>query len=213
MLKSKDSHQWEVILIYLRTRNSTIHYLLSRKQPADNPEKLIIVWCFIRFDREVRLSRENLTLTAVETIGGPDYQIVQSLLDPPPDEGDILLVEGDCPLPPLRIPANPGKLIHEARELSEEMLGQLPVTLYRPVKVLRTDWKLQEENPVIGLSRLFGSVGQPGPEIVAAGATTVIYNYGFLSDWGDARIIAFEEFRGEVPYRIILQITDSYRGY
>lgn len=44
-------------------------------------------------------------------------------------------------------------------------------------------------------------------------ATPVIFNNGFFSDWYEARIIALEEFRGEIPLRILLQLTDRYHNY
>lgn len=46
-----------------------------------------------------------------------------------------------------------------------------------------------------------------------AGATPIIYTNGYFSDWGDSRILALEELRGEVPYRELLKLTDSYHNY
>lgn len=44
-------------------------------------------------------------------------------------------------------------------------------------------------------------------------ATNVEYNNGFLSDWGDAKIISIEEMRGEIPYKTLLKLTDAYQNY
>ena len=44
-------------------------------------------------------------------------------------------------------------------------------------------------------------------------AVPIIYSNGFFSDWGDARILALEEFRGGIPYSILLALTDGYHGY
>lgn len=46
-----------------------------------------------------------------------------------------------------------------------------------------------------------------------AGAIPVEYNNGFFSDWKDARKISIEELRGEIPYRILLKLTDAYHNY
>lgn len=45
------------------------------------------------------------------------------------------------------------------------------------------------------------------------GAVNVIYNNGFFSDWGDARIICIEELRGQIPYSTLLQLLDGYHNY
>lgn len=45
------------------------------------------------------------------------------------------------------------------------------------------------------------------------GCTAVEYNNGFFTDWGDARKIVIEEMRGEIPYRILLKLTDGYHNY
>lgn len=45
------------------------------------------------------------------------------------------------------------------------------------------------------------------------GAVNVIYENGFFSDWGDARVICLEEMRGQIPYRVLLMLTDSYHNY
>ena len=45
------------------------------------------------------------------------------------------------------------------------------------------------------------------------GAVPVIYNNGFFSDWGDATVLALEEFRGNIPYSLLLALTDGYHGY
>lgn len=46
-----------------------------------------------------------------------------------------------------------------------------------------------------------------------AGATPVTYNNGFFSDWGAARTIAIEEFRGDIPLKEVLKLCDQYHNY
>lgn len=50
-------------------------------------------------------------------------------------------------------------------------------------------------------------------EAFEAGCVPVVYNNGYFSDWGGARKIVFEEFRGQIPYGEILKITDDYHNY
>lgn len=45
------------------------------------------------------------------------------------------------------------------------------------------------------------------------GAMNVTYENGFFSDWGDARCICIEEFRGQIPYAEILKLLDGYHNY
>lgn len=46
-----------------------------------------------------------------------------------------------------------------------------------------------------------------------AGARNVDYNNGFFTDWGSDRIISIEEMNGQIPYKILLKITDQYHNY
>lgn len=45
------------------------------------------------------------------------------------------------------------------------------------------------------------------------GAIPVEYNNGFFSDWGDAKTICIEEFRGGIPYGTLLKLLDGYHNY
>nr|WDW25917.1 MAG: replication-associated protein [Canine stool-associated circular virus]WDW25919.1 MAG: replication-associated protein [Canine stool-associated circular virus] len=45
------------------------------------------------------------------------------------------------------------------------------------------------------------------------GAMNVTYENGFYSDWGDARVICIEEFRGQIPYAEMLKLLDGYHNY
>lgn len=45
------------------------------------------------------------------------------------------------------------------------------------------------------------------------GAVNVTYENGFFSDWGDARCICIEEFRGQIPYAEMLKLLDGYHNY
>lgn len=46
-----------------------------------------------------------------------------------------------------------------------------------------------------------------------AGAKNVSYDNGFFSDWGDHRVISIEEMDGQIPYKILLKLTDRYHNY
>lgn len=50
-------------------------------------------------------------------------------------------------------------------------------------------------------------------EAFEAGCAPVIYNDGFFSDWGDARKILIDDFRGEIPYNTLLRLLDGYHNF
>ena len=160
-------------------------------------------------------------MTNLQAVRVPDYVFIEPLINHPPADGDLFIEEGERPTPPARTATNPYRLtVQQARDMVPESLGDLPVTLYRQVKQLRADWAVEQARQTgpyyrpVDVYWLCGPTGTGKTRrVVEAGATTITYNNGFFSDWGDSRVIAFEEFRGEVPYRLILQITDSYHGY
>jgi len=43
--------------------------------------------------------------------------------------------------------------------------------------------------------------------------TTIDFTNGFFNDWGDDKILIIEEFRGNIPYNILLKLTDQYRNW
>lgn len=61
---------------------------------------------------------------------------------------------------------------------------------------------------------IYGSTGKGKTKYAfEKGAVPVEYNNGFFSDWKDAKIICIEELRGEIPYRILLKLSDIYHNY
>ena len=218
--------QWDVIYTYLTTRGSTIKYLLAVPETAPSTGHPHI-HCYVWYYKHERLYLDHLPGCDIQRVKGRPWQVVEYLLKTQDEEGfEILKETGDRPQKPKWI--KEGRCnAHKAQvtagdvvAMTEDELLQLTPAQYLKAKQVR----LQEEDrawstkgpyykkiPVVWIAGPSG-VGKTR-WCVEHGATMVTYENGFFSDWGDARIIAFEEFRGQIPYPKFLQITDSYHGY
>ena len=104
--------------------------------------------------------------------------------------------------------------IAETKDATDDQLETLPIQYYNIVKQIKQERKGKRyyKEPVVHW--LYGSTGKGKTKTAfEAGAENVIYNNGFFSDWGDARIISIEEMRGQIPFDELLKLTDGYHNY
>lgn len=47
---------------------------------------------------------------------------------------------------------------------------------------------------------------------IREGCVPIQYHDGFFTDWGNARKVMFDEFRGQIPYGMMLNILDGYHN-
>jgi len=112
---------------------------------------------------------------------------------------------------------NINKLIEESNTISEVMEKD-PETYcqYRNGLKDLMDVKHRKNRffKPIEFTWIYGSTGKGKTRLAfEKGATPVEYNNGFFSDWKDSRCLCIEELRGEVPYRTLLKLSDSYHNY
>lgn len=104
--------------------------------------------------------------------------------------------------------------ITQAKNASDEQLETLPIQYYNIVKHIEDHKKKARFYKPVEFIWIYGTTGKGKTRMAfEAGAENVIYNNGFWSDWGEARIICIEEMRGQIPWDELLRLTDSYHNY
>lgn len=86
---------------------------------------------------------------------------------------------------------------------------------YRGIRELRN--VVNEHNPrfeKVNVVWIYGKTGKGKTRYcVDNNARNVSYEHGFFTDWDNAKTISFEEMRGQIPYELLLKITDNYKDY
>lgn len=104
--------------------------------------------------------------------------------------------------------------IADAMDATDEELNELPINYYNIVKQIKAE---RHGKPYYKEPHIEWHYGPTGSGKTRAafegGAVNVIYNNGYFSDWGNARIISIEEMRGQIPYDELLRLTDGYHNY
>lgn len=97
-----------------------------------------------------------------------------------------------------------------AAEISETV----PVNLINCVKRVKNETPGERFFREVNVEWHYGPTGTGKTRYAfEKGCEAVEYNNGFFTDWGDAKKIVIEETRGEIPYRTLLKLTDSYHNY
>lgn len=208
LITLNEPDHWTNVLDYLTNKGPTFLIASLEEAPRTGHKH---IHCYCQFPKQVQLYSGKIHNAHVDICRGSPEQNISYV----EKEGNLLIELGDRPKP------KKGKLtIGEASKLTWEELQSLPVTQLRHILLAKNEAELrkwQESGAVfnkVEVEWIYGPTGTGKTRYVVENhATTVTYNNGFFSNWGDSRTIAFEEFRGEIPYRLFLQITDSYHGH
>lgn len=104
--------------------------------------------------------------------------------------------------------------IVEAKNATDEELDELPINYYNTVEKIKAKRHGERYFKPPTVEWHYGPTGTGKTrKAFEAGAENVIYNNGFFSDWGDARVISIEEMRGQIPFDELLRLTDGYHNY
>lgn len=195
-----------------------IRYIIACEEEAPTTGHKHI-HCYVEFMRPLCLETENLAGAHVEECKGNSQQNIDYIKK----EGKVILEEGIPALEKqkaVRTETNAKHSIGTVRAAIEsgdqEFLDTLPAQLYGTVQKIKLD--IANSRPkrlqYPKITWLWGPTGTgKTARAIEAGATSVEYHNEFFSDWGTSTKILFDEFRGEVPYKLLLKICDRYQGY
>nr|WQA30141.1 MAG: rep protein [Cressdnaviricota sp.] len=104
-------------------------------------------------------------------------------------------------------------------EMDEVQLVELKASSFNYVRnirseLLNTQIRKNRHYAPIEFEWYYGPTGTgKSRKAFEEGATPIQYANGFFTDWAGSKVLVYEEFRGQVPYHLMLQLTDAYHGY
>lgn len=199
--------KWDAVSEYLLNRGAA--YLIASLEEAPTTGHKHI-HCYCHYPKQIQLYSSKLLGAHVDVCRGtPDQNIAYV-----EKEGNVIAEVGERPKKKSKL------TVAEAAALSWEDIQAVPVNQLKHILLAKNEAEKRKWQSVgaahheVVVEWIYGPTGTGKTRYVVENkATTVTYNNGFFSDWGDSRTIAFEEFRGEIPYRLFLQITDNYQGH
>lgn len=209
LLTLNEPERYDKLKEYLHTIEGLTYYVAAREEaPTTGHEHIHI---FVQYSSAKRIGVTKLEGAMIvagqgNAKGGADYV---------KKEGKIIEEEGR-----LKMQGGfRGLTVKEAMELKP--IDLLEATTYQighiqKARLLAANIQAQAERKYKPIKFIwaYGPTGVGKTRFAfERGAVPVIYSNGFYSDWGDAKIIVIEEFRGKIPYGELLQLSDKYRGY
>lgn len=123
---------------------------------------------------------------------------------------------GQCPI---RSTVPKGLTIRDVMEMDEAQLVDLKASSFNYIRnirseLLNTQIRKNRHYQPIEFIWIYGPTGVgKSRRAFEEGATPITYSNGFFTDWAGSKELVYEEFRGQVPYPLMLQLTDAYHGY
>lgn len=185
------------------TKLKSNNYLISAKEEAPTTgHEHIHIYC--QFSSPIKLSIKKCCGAHIDKCDGTPQQVKDYVKK----DGEIIDEIGVM-RPWGGIPS-----IAEVKTATPEELETLPIMYYKTVEAIKKTLPKKRYYKPVKVHWYYGPTGTGKTRwAFEAGAVNVIYNNGFYSDWGDARIISIEEMRGQIPWDELLRLTDSYHNY
>lgn len=207
LLTLNDTLRWDDVKEYLHSLSNWVYILAALEQAPTTGRNHI--HCYVQFSKPSRLSMTVLSGINVRKVTNNSRHVVEYVKK----DGNIICEEGNFrPRGGYR-----GLTIREAAKLTpEEELEQdlIYVKLIQRARerVAEIEAKKERKYEKVKVHWIYGPTGT-GKSRTAfeAGATRIMYANGFFSDWGEERILWLDDFRGEIPYGLLLQFIDGYR--
>lgn len=200
--------RWPRLFEYLQTRNIAYLYAGFEKAPTTGHEHIHV---FVMYTCRVRLSKVNLEGARVDIVTKTWWNALQYV-----KKGEKVAEKGT---EPIRSVVPKGLTIKDVMEMDEAQLVDLKASSFNYVRnirseLLNTQLRKNRHAAPIEFEWIYGPTGSgKSRKAFEEGATPIQYTNGFFTDWAGSKVLVLEEFRGEIPYRLMLELTDRYHGY
>lgn len=199
--------QYTTYLNYLTSKPFV--YCVVGKEKAPTTDE-IHYHIFIQYARSQKLYKSCLGDAHVDVCKGTAFQNMQYVKK----DGDIIFEEGDQP----KAPKSRKITVKEAIEMPEEALQDIYASQWKHVMQIRRHAEIQEalKNQHYEKTEVYWIYGPTGTgktrSAVEAGSVTLTYANGFFNDITGSKVILIDDFRGEIPYNLLLKLLDGYKN-
>nr|WQA30139.1 MAG: rep protein [Cressdnaviricota sp.] len=208
LLTINQTERWDEVKEYLYSLSNRRYIVAALELAPSTGHKHI--HCYIQFTKPSRLSMKKMLGIDVRRVTNHSAKVVEYVKK----DNNIIVEEGSfAPRGGYR-----GLTIKEAAELTfEEELEQdikdVKLIQYARQHVAQRQAAENKHFEPVLVHWLYGPTGTgKSRRAFEAGAYRLTYRDGFFNDWGDARILWLDDYRGEIPYNLFLQLLDGYRN-
>lgn len=202
--------RWPALLDYLQGKNP--EYLIAAQEDAPRTGHAHI-HVYVYYRNQTKLFKGKLEGAHCEVCKGTAGQNIDYVKK----DGRVITEIGECPRLD-RVRQHKHITVSDALSMTEEQLQEVPVSSYHYVQEIRREKEEKEKLASHTIERkqvhwIYGPTGT-GKTLRAwnAHATPVEFDGRFFTDWGDSKVVLFDDFRGEIPYKTMLKLTDQYKN-
>lgn len=211
LLTINQPERWEEVKDLLYSHD--IKYIIACNEEAPTTGHKHI-HCFVQFTRTVYLKKSKLLGINVKSVTNNAKNVVEYVKK----DGNVFLEQGEFKgrggrREPTNLPT-----IEEAANLTPEEISEYSCIHAKSIMYAKNIYSMlkakeQRRFEPVKVHWLYGPTGT-GKSRTAfeAGAYRITYRDGFFNDWGDAKILWLDDYRGEIPYNLLLQLLDGYRN-
>lgn len=209
LITLNQEENWPRLREYLHTRPVEYMYAAHEVAPTTGHDHMHI---FIMYTRRIDLAGGKMEGARVDIV----TQTWWNALEYCKKQGMPVEEYGECPI---RKANKKGISIKDVMEMDQTQILELRASSFNYVRnirseLLNTQIRNAKHYAPIEFEWYYGPTGTgKSRKAFEEGATPIQYANGFFTDWAGSKVLVYEEFRGQVPYHLILQLTDAYHGY
>lgn len=208
LITVNQTERWDEVKEYLLSLSNRRYIVAALELAPTTSHKHI--HCFIQFSKMARISMTKLLAIDVRKVTHNSAKVIEYVKK----DNNIIIEEGDfAPRGGHR-----GLTIKEAAELTfeeelEHDLQDVKLIQYAKQHVAQHQAAEERYYEPVKVHWLYGPTGTgKSRRAFEAGAYRLTYRDGFFNDWGNAKILWLDDYRGEIPYNLFLQLLDGYRN-
>lgn len=209
LITLNQEERWIRLREYLHTKPVQYMYAAHEVAPTTGHDHMHI---FIMYTRKVELAGSKVEGARIDVV----TQTWWNALEYCKKQGMEVEEYGEHPI---RSTVPKGLTIRDVMEMDEVQLVELKASSFNYVRnirseLLNTQIRKNRHYAPIEFEWYYGPTGTgKSRKAFEEGATPIQYANGFFTDWAGSKVLVYEEFRGQVPYHLMLQLTDAYHGY
>ena len=208
LLTINQTERWDEVKEYLLSLSNRRYIVAALELAPTTGHKHI--HCYIQFSKPARLSQKKLLAIDVRRVTHTLSKVIEYVKK----DNNIIIEEGEF----VTRGGYRGLTIKEAAELTfeeelEQDVQQVKLIQYAKQHVAQHQASEERYFEPVTVHWLYGPTGTgKSRRAFEAGAYRLTYRDGFFNDWGDAKILWLDDYRGEIPYNLFLQLLDGYRN-
>lgn len=209
LITLNQEEKWPRLREYLHTKPVQYMYAAHEVAPTTGHDHMHI---FIMYTRKIALYKSKTEGARIDIV----TQTWWNALEYCKKQGMEVEEYGEHPI---RSTVPKGLTIRDVMEMDEVQLVELKASSFNYVRnirseLLNTQIRKNRHYAPIEFEWYYGPTGTgKSRKAFEEGATPIQYANGFFTDWAGSKVLVYEEFRGQVPYHLMLQLTDAYHGY